>query len=646
MRAIVRSFSAIMLVFGMLASSLVPVFAQDEPTVAPTDVVQPTEIVQPTEEIQPTEVVQPTDIVEPTEEVQPTAPEVVEPTGTEDGDVEAAANFSGFLVLTTSDGGVIPSGSTYTVTNITGGGSTVVFSAPLFWDWASPATLPIVPIPPLPKNAQIRVDVSAEGYQPFSQQYTLGDILFFISGTLQKEPEKAPVDIVITMSDGGLIPDGMTWSFQQDDYTEIESGAVPSGSASGWTVSLTNPVPEGNYVLLVRTPDNLYFYFYVVVVSLPSTTLTVNFDRMTAVNIEISMSDGGLLPDGLMWSFEQGDYTEIDGGTVPDGSASGWTVSLADPVPAGSYVLLVRTPDNLYYYFYVVVVAGDTTTLPVVFDRVQGDVTATFVTSDGGDVPAGTTWTITDESSNVVQSGTLSAPIPNGGLLPNTNPLAYGNYLLTVDADGYLPYATGFVVDAASIAFDIELQEVPPTTGTVNLTVTTSDGGAIPTGTIITIGGVSYVVSDLGEVSAADAASGTVFVFTDVPAGMQPITVTNAAPYADATGEVEVEAGSTVDAAIVLQRTVEPSPTVTPSPTVSPTSAPAEPTATAQPTQAPAQPTAVPHKPGGKSTISALPNTGQGTATQDGMNTALLALAAALLLAGVAGIVGVRTRRQ
>ncbi len=73
-------------------------------------------------------------------------------------------------------------------------------------------------------------------------------------------------------------------------------------------------------------------------------------------------------------------------------------------------------------------------------------------TTDGGDIPAGTTWSLSGvtpqgsssgagrvfaSQTNTTQSGTLASPLPGGSLLPNTNPVAFGIYTLTIDAPGY-----------------------------------------------------------------------------------------------------------------------------------------------------------------------------------------------------------------
>ena len=566
MRGIARLFGAIMLVVGMLASTLVPVFAQDEPTAAPVEQVQPTEVMQPTE----VDVAEPTEAVEPTQGGQPTGPEgaqptqeVVAPTPTEDeGDFQPASIRHGTLTFVTSDGGNIPRHMTITITDVTDGGSTPVMTTSTFSSLASGQSVGLEPYNAIPDGATILVEVSADGYLPFSQPYTLGDENFTITVYLEAVVAQVYPTLTITTEGGGDIPAGTLIQVinTSDDDALVYGEGVAVDTPSGKVINVP-PVDEGSDLEVVITGATGYF----------------DLDQQFTVT------------------------------------------------PANSAMAVTLQSSQVYS-------------------------TLTITTSDGGEIPAGSQIQVlnTSDGDTLVYGEGVATDTPSGKVV-NVPPVTSGSVLEVVisSANGYQDLDQTFAITTANTTMAVELQEVPPTTGTVNLTVTTADGGAIPTGTILTIGGVSYVVSNLGEVSAADAASGTVFTFTEVPAGTQPITATNAAPYADAAGAVAVEAGSTVDAAILLRRTVEP--TVTPSPTVSPTSVPAEPTATAQPTQAPGQPTAVPQKPGkpgGTSTISALPNTGQGGDVSTGMNSALLALAAALLLAGVAGVVGVRTRRQ
>jgi hypothetical protein len=174
-------------------------------------------------------------------------------------------------------------------------------------------------------------------------------------------------------------------------------------------------------------------------------------------------------------------------------------------------------------------------------------VTLNVTTSDGGVIPAGTNYTFTDSLNNTVLSGTLAADETSPWTATITDVPA-GEYTLEVTgAAGYQDFSLTDTVSDTTTTFDVELQVVPPTTGTVNLTVTTDDGGNLPAGTEITVGGISYTAT-------GSEASGSVIPFAGVPAGIQAIAATNAAPYNDATGAVDVIAGDSVDASIVLSQ--------------------------------------------------------------------------------------------
>jgi|GEM_PF-4231835 len=370
-------------------------------------------------------------------------------------------------------------------------------------------------------------------------------------------------DVTLTIKtwDGSDIPAGTEWALVGTD----KAGTFNTATTPDVLLDLGS-VRYGQYSLLVQTRGRIFRTFSVVTIKEPTREFEVTITdtrvpegNFATVDITISTDDGTNLPAGTTWQLtETGPgYPVVQSGRVPVATTSPFNVVLPEPVEWGQYVVFVYSPANVYYRSYVVSIYKEEFSTAVELIHRQGDVTATVSTSDGGDIPAGTTWSITDADDTVIQSGTMDGT--SGTALPLTNPIDYGTYTLTMtDPTGaYLPFVQGFIVDEPTVSLDFTLTVVPPVVGTVDLLITTSDGEPVPTGTIITIGGVTMIVTENG-VTAADIASGTVVTFVDVPQGEQPILVTNAAPYEDFTGTVDVIAGETIDAAITLVRTQEP----------------------------------------------------------------------------------------
>jgi hypothetical protein len=145
---------------------------------------------------------------------------------------------------------------------------------------------------------------------------------------------------------------------------------------------------------------------------------------------------------------------------------------------------------------------------------------------------------------------------------------------------------------------------------TVNLS--TSDGGAVPPSTTVCLGSTCQLADQFRI--AADGE--TAFTFA-LSAGSYPLTVRNAAPYAELTSTVTVSPGEATTVPLVL--TLAPTPTPQPTQPAGSTPTPIVPTATAGP-------------------ITNLPNTG-GTdvpsSSQWGTGFAAGTLALMLLLTGL-----------
>jgi hypothetical protein len=165
-----------------------------------------------------------------------------------------------------------------------------------------------------------------------------------------------------------------------------------------------------------------------------------------------------------------------------------------------------------------------------------------------------------------------------------------------------------------------------PERSTVIVSLSTEDGGSVPSGTTVCLGEDCRQADGnavmLSGAQALQAANGVTFTF-EISAGTYPLTVRDAAPYGDVATTVTVEANAsiTVPLTLVLAGT-------TPTPS---TTATATPGGTITPTpKADATSTAVP--------VTGLPNTGASLDSSNGLwRTAGLAggLALLLLLAGL-----------
>ncbi|HEU0163767.1 MAG TPA: hypothetical protein VFQ54_01910, partial [Thermomicrobiales bacterium] len=503
--------------------------------------------------------------------------------------------------------------------------------------------------------------------------------------TFQLPTLTANLAVTLNTSDNGDIPAGSTWSLADPSGAAIDGGTLADAIPSGGTLPISvNPLIDGTYALTIDAGSGYEPYTGSIPVTSDPTDFTAQIvtagqtSTESTVQYTIQTDDGTDIPAGSTWQLTQADsnYTPVASGAVPPHSTSPFTVSIPN-VPYGTYVLFFVSPDYIYYDAQTVAVDQPIFAYTTTLVHQQGDLAATIATSDGASVPDGTTWSLTDADGTVVQSGTVG----DVDALPITNPIDYGVYVLQVTAPGYLGFAAEIAIAQPSSSISIVLQKPAPTTGTVNLTVQTADGGAIPTNTIITIGGVSYVVpagADQASVSAADVASSAVIPFDDVPAGTQPVSVTNADPYLDYSGTTDVVAGSAIDTTIVLQLAAVPSvtpeptattvpgasptpttvpgttptiapgstPTSTTTPLETPTTAPTTvatgtvPASTVTPTVGAATPiatvTVVPSKPGGGNVaVTTLPNTGQGAGTSDSRWELFALLAAMVLIVGI-----------
>ena len=277
-------------------------------------------------------------------------------------------------------------------------------------------------------------------------------------------------------------------------------------------------------------------------------------------------------------------------------------------------------------------------TTPVTVTYLVGAVDVTVATNDASPLPDETELCF-DGVCQPIASGTASGSVISLSNLPS------GSFTISLRAPRYATASSTVTVEAGSTTQAV--LTLVPLPGTAEITLTTSDGNPIPTGATVCLDDRCELADDI-LASAID--SGSTVVFDNVIPGSYPLSVTNTAPYLDATGSVIVPPGGTGQAAILL---VLPAPTVTPtasatatstttpSPTASSTStftptatatlapdrgtipprlATATPTVTATSTAAPS---------GGSEHITQLPSTGTG---ESGDHTTWLALALGVLL--------------
>lgn len=315
-------------------------------------------------------------------------------------------------------------------------------------------------------------------------------------------------------------------------------------------------------------------------------------------------------------------------------------------------------------------------------------VTVTVTTSDGNPIPSGTRLSIfggTRFPISPAYGDTLVADQASAWTWTFNGDTAYVYQLYIENAAGYYDFTSEVFAGETTTELNIVLQAIPAATYTVDLNVSTSDGGAVPDG-------ASYEFSDItGGAPGTVVLSGTVsgdqtspwsVQITGVEAGTYSLSVTDANGYEDLTqtGEVngestsfdvELQAVPEPTATATLEPTETPAPTATatldptetPEPTATATADPtetAEPTETAAPTETVAPtgtsvaPTSTsvaptePAKPTAAATtaapVTALPKTGQGQV--EGSSTGLLLLLGSAVLVAGAGAFAITSRKR
>ncbi|MGC4191504.1 MAG: hypothetical protein QM589_10120 [Thermomicrobiales bacterium] len=162
-----------------------------------------------------------------------------------------------------------------------------------------------------------------------------------------------------------------------------------------------------------------------------------------------------------------------------------------------------------------------------------GDLNIIVTTANGGDIPAGAVWLLARQGpvgmhgAHVFgaaaltdpQGGTLTTALPSGSALPVANPVAYGTYILSINAPGYEPFSVviehsadsgpvqtvtaTLITQAAPTATETAGPPSPTTASTATVTATTPTLPAPVTAT------ATSVVSDLPNTGAGNGEHGT-----------------------------------------------------------------------------------------------------------------------------------------
>lgn len=333
----------------------------------------------------------------------------------------------------------------------------------------------------------------------------------------------AEYTIAITTSDGRDIPAGTTFTITDSAGTLIESETLAGATSS--PRSMDGQLDVDVYTLKIDAPG-----FHPATLEMPMNVrdrLEYDFSIelqpiVSTVSFSVSMRDGGPIPYGLQWSLDGTDFSE-NGDVTPGVTRFDYT--LDEPVELGSYGLWIT--GNGYSSGQALNITGPSTHHDVVLDRITGTLSITIDTSDDGDIPAGTTWKLTDEGDNTVASGTFDEAAGDGTTLPLIDPIEFGVYTFTVsDAFGYYNY-TGTINHTNPWVLDQQFTaELEAIIADVTMSVSMSDGGPIPYGLTWTLIEGDNWTSPIqtGDIPAGD----TLWTFTlpeQVPAGVYQLWV-------------------------------------------------------------------------------------------------------------------------
>ncbi|WP_226005885.1 carboxypeptidase regulatory-like domain-containing protein [Natrinema salinisoli] len=346
------------------------------------------------------------------------------------------------------------------------------------------------------------LEISAEGYQDASEDVTVeagGTTTADV--TLEPVPTDGTLEGTVTDTDGEPIADAT-----------VSAGDLETTTDENGTYSLQ--LEAGDYTLEVSAEGY----------EDASEDVTVEVESTTTADVTLEERPGSV----------EGTVTDAAGEPIADATvtAGDETVMTGDDgtyaleLEPGEYALEVSAEGYETVSEDVTVDADATTTVDVTLEAVDGTLEGT-VTDMSGDAIADATVTVGDQQTTTDDNGTYSLD------------LEPGEYTLTASAESYEDASQTVSVEAdATTTADVTLEPVP-TDGTLEGTVTDTDGESIA-GATVTAGDQQTTTDDNGTYSL------------DLEAGDYTLEV-SAEGYEDASQNVSIEVESTTTADVTLE---------------------------------------------------------------------------------------------
>lgn len=310
----------------------------------------------------------------------------------------------------------------------------------------------------------------------------------------------------VSMANGGVIPPGITLSGSWDGHTDRIP--VPAG-ATQVDVTFPNLIPYGDYELMLSTTS----FSRRVVINLDSPVESFQAvvpALFASATVTLRTSDNGVIPAGTRWALKHGDTTVLNG--VLDAPMISGTSFTIGPAYTNSYELTLTPPEDgvgrQFQEQSVSVVlysaAANNWSMDLEIQEALAAVNVSVTMQDGGNIPAGLQWSLLPvDSWDPIATGPVTAGSPSFSHdIPEQVP--YGSYQLWITGNGY---SSGQTISAqsATVEHGFTLTRL---TGTLDLTLNTSDSGDVPDGTIFELMRGSTVVSSF--IVDASVTNGTV----------------------------------------------------------------------------------------------------------------------------------------
>lgn len=537
------------------------------------------------------------------------------------------------VTVTTTHGTDIPAGTTWSLDLAGVGGANGAYhgaqSGTLNSALPSGGTLPIAnPV----EFGTYTLTINAPGYEPYSTTIPHTNVWVPDTAvTAELLPLSSEVSLGVTMSDGGDIPPGLSWTlYPSGSWTPLQSGPVTDG-ASSFTATLADPVDYGTYQLWITGAG--YSSGQAIVVDAPTFHHDFVLDRLAGgLTVTVTTSNGAAIPAGTTWSL---DFSGVGGAAVfgPQGGTldaplpSGSPLPIQNPVEYGTYTLTIDAPGFAPYSTTIDHTDPwfPDTSVTAELQALESEVSLGVTMSDHGPIPVGLTWTLYPAGSwEPLQSGEVTA----GGTsftatLPE--PVPYGTYQLWITGNGYSSGQV-IVVDAPTFHHDFVLERL---IGSIAVFITTSDGSDIPAGAEWQLSGPTVEPVAGGTVDTPFASGGLLVSVPDLEYG--PYLFEMHAPgYEAIVRSIEHTDPWNPETVVTFELVLIPTPTPTGTVTVVPTA-----TATATASATTPAPTAT-AKATGTPNVTTLPKTGQGAGDGMGSPAVLLAVALGMALLAIA----------